>query len=274
MVKTLRGKNAVVTGCSRGLGPVIGGALGREGVNLAVVARSRGPLEEEARKLASRGAKAVAIAADISDANDRAALLRRAEAALGPIDILVNNAAIEETTRFDRQSPETMARTIETNLIAPMLLIREVLPAMLERGRGHIVNLSSMSGKKGLPYGATYAASKAGIIEWTQAMQFELKGTGVGASVVVPGFVTDAGKFASYGLRAPRLAGASSPEQVAEAVVRAIRHDLQEVLVNPGPTRLFLALDALSPALGNALYRRMGVVDMLRPLAESEATNP
>jgi short-subunit dehydrogenase len=272
-VKTLRGRNAILTGGSRGLGPIVGGALAREGVNLVLVARSRGLLEEEASKLASQGGQAVAIPADISDPDSRVDLLRRAEAALGPIDILVNNAAIEETTRFDRQSPESVVRTIETNLIAPMLLIRELLPAMLERGTGHIVNMASMSGKKGLPYGATYAASKAGIIEWTQAMRFELEGTGVGASVVVPGFVTDAGKFASYGLQAPRLAGASSPEQVAEAVVRAIRHDLQEVLVNPGPTRLFLALNALSPALGNALYRRMGVVDMLRPLAESEATN-
>jgi short-subunit dehydrogenase len=273
-MKTLRGKNAIVTGVSRGLGPVIGRALAREGVNLAVVARSRGPLEEEAAGLAAHGVKAVAIGADISDAKDRAALLRQAQAALGPVDILVNNAALEETVHFHRQSPETMVRMIEINLIAPMLLIREVLPAMLERGSGHVVNISSMSGKKGLPFGATYAASKAGIIEWTQAMRFELQGTGVGASVVVPGFISEAGKFADYGLQAPRLAGASSPEQVAEAVVHAIRDDLQEVLVNPGPTRLLLALDALSPALGNAVYRRMGIVDMLQPLAESETSDP
>jgi short-subunit dehydrogenase len=270
-VKALRGKNAIVTGCSRGLGPVIGGALAREGVNLAVVARSRSLLEEEARKLASQRVKAVPIAADISDANHRAELLRQAEAALGPIDILVNNAAIEETARFDLQSPDTVIQTIETNLIAPMMLIRGLLPAMLERGSGHIVNIASMAGKKGLPYNATYSASKAGIIEWTQAVRFELQGTGVGASAVCPGFVAEAGSFARDEMQTPRLAGASSPEQVAEAVVRAIRRDLQEVLVNPGPTRLLLALDALSPALGNALYRRMGVVDLYRPLAESNA---
>lgn len=270
-MKELRGKNAIVTGCSRGLGPIIGDALAREGVNLAVVARSRGPLEEEARKLAERSVKAVAIAADISDPSDRAELQREAEAALGPIDILVNNAAVEETARFDRQSPDTVIQTIETNLIAPMMLIRGVLPGMLERGSGHIVNIASMAGKKGLPYNATYSASKAGIIEWTQAMQFELQGTGVGASVICPGYVAEAGMFAGEEEQAPRLAGASSPGQVTEAVLRAIRRNLQEVLVNPGPTRLLLSLDALSRALGNSLYRRMGVVDLYRPLAESHA---
>ena len=270
-MKTLQGRNAIVTGCSRGLGPIIGGALAREGVNLAVAARSRGPLEEEARKLASQRVKAVAITADISDPNDRAELLRQAEAAIGPIDILVNNAAVEETARFDRQSPETVVGTIETNLIAPMMLIRGVLPGMLERGRGHIVNIASMAGKKGLPYNATYSASKAAIIEWTQAMQFELEGTGVGASVICPGYVAEAGMFAGEEENTPSLAGASSPEQVTDAVIRAIRENIQELLVNPGPTRVLLAIDALSRSLGNTLYRRMGVVDLYRPLAEPDA---
>jgi short-subunit dehydrogenase len=268
-VETLRGKNAIVTGCSRGLGPIIGGALAREGGNLAVVARSRGPLEEEAKKLSSQGVKVVAIAADIADPNDQAELLQQAEAALGPIDILVNNAAVEETARFDLQSPATVIQTIQVNLIAPMMLIRAVLPGMLERKSGHIVNIASMAGKKGLPYNATYSASKAGIIEWTQAMQFELDGTGVGASVICPGYITEAGMFARDEAEAPRMAGASSPEQVTEAVVRAIRRNLQEVLVNPGPTRLLLAIDALSRPLGNGVLRRMGLVDLYRPLAES-----
>jgi short-subunit dehydrogenase len=270
-VKDLRGRNAIVTGCSRGLGPLIGGALAREGVNLAVAARSRGPLEEEARKLAAQGVAAVAIPADISDPDGRATLLREAEATLGPIDILVNNAAIDETARFDRQSPETVLRMMETNLIAPMLLIRGVLPGMLERRSGHIVNIASMGGKKGLPYNATYSASKAGMIEWTQAMRFELEGTGVGASVICPGFVADTGMADTDEAETPRMAGACSPEQVTDAVVRAIRRDLQEVLVNPGPTRLMLALDALSRSLGNSVLRRMGLVDLYRSLAEPDS---
>ncbi len=139
---------------------------------------------------------------------------------------------------------------------------------MLERGSGHIVNIASMGGKKGLPYNATYSAGKAGMIEWTQAMQFELEGTGVGASVVCPGFVAEAGMAARDETETPRTAGASSPKEVTDAVLRAIRQNLQEVLVNPGPTRLMLALDALSRPLGNRLLKRMGLVDLYRPLAE------
>jgi short-subunit dehydrogenase len=205
IVKELRGRKAIVTGGSRGLGPIIADALAREGVDLAVVARSRGALQEEAKKLAERRVKAVAIAADLSDANERAELLRRAEAELGPIDILVNNAAVEETARFDRQSPAMVIQMMETNLIAPMMLSRALLPGMLERGSGHIVNIASMGGKKGLPYNATYAAGKAGMIEWTQAMQFELRGSGVGASVICPGFVAEAGMAARDEAEAPRL---------------------------------------------------------------------
>ena len=269
-MKTLRGKNAIVTGCSRGLGPVIGGALAGEGVNQAVVARSRGPLEEEAKKLAGQEVKAVAIAADLSGPDGRAELLRQAEAKLGPIDILVNNAAIEETIRFDRQSPAMVIQMMETNLIAPMMLSHALLPGMLERGSGHIVNISSMGGKKGIPYNATYAAGKAGMIEWTQAMQFELQGTGVGASVICPGFVAEAGMAARDEAETPRTAGASTPEQVTDAVLRGIRDNVQEILVNPGPTRLLLAIDALSRPLGNAVYRRMGMVDMYRSLEDAD----
>jgi short-subunit dehydrogenase len=272
-MNTLRGKNAILTGGSRGIGPYIGRALASEGVNLAVVALSRNPLEKTVRELATQRVKAVAIVADISDSNDRTALLQQAEAALGPIDILVNNAAIQETSRFDRQSPKTVIQTMETNLTGPILLIQEVLPAMLKRRSGHIVNIGSVAGKKGLPYNATYAASKAGIIEWTNAMQFELEGSGVGASVVCPGFIAGAGKFARDNMRAPRLAGASSPDQVARAVIRAIRYNLQEVLVSPGPIRFLLILNTLSPALGNRLLRRMGVVDLFRPFAEPERGN-
>ena len=89
--------------------------------------------------------------------------------------------------------------------------------------------------------------------------------------MICPGFVADTGMVTSEEVETPRMAGASSPEQVTQAVVRAIRQNLQEVLVNPGPTRLLLALDALSPALGNSMLRRMGLVDLYRPLAESTA---
>ena len=267
-MKELRGKTAVLTGGSRGIGPYIGRALAREGVQLALAARSADELDTVAQELAALGVRTLAIPTGVVDEAARRALVARAEAELGPIDILVNNAGILAETRFVQQAPEDIARIIDTNLMAPLLLTRQALPGMLERGRGHIVTIASMAGKKGVPYEIVYSATKAALVEWTNGLRIELEGTGVSASVICPGFVSEAGMFAVSGRRAPRLAGEVSPERVARAVVRALQRDLQEVLVTPTPIRPLLALNALSPGLGNALLQRMGVYDLLRELAD------
>ena len=267
-MKELRGKNAIITGTSRGIGPYIGRALAREGVNLAVAARSAEELEAVANELAALGVRTVAIPTDVTDDAARRALVERAEAELGPIDILVNNAGMEQVSRFARQAPEVIVKIIETNLIGSMLLARQMLPGMLERRRGHIVNMASLAGKKGTGYIAVYSATKAALIEWTAALRTELEGSGVGASVICPGFVSEAGMFVGYGRPAPRLTGTVRPERVGSAVVRAIRNDLQEVLVSPSPIRPLLALNTLAPGLGNAVVKRMGVVGLFRGLAE------
>jgi short-subunit dehydrogenase len=267
-MKELRGRTVVLTGASRGIGPYIGRALAREGVQLALAARSAEQLEAVAKEIAGLGVRAVAIPTDVTDDAGRKALLERAEAELGPVDILVNNAGIEEVVSFARQAPEDTVKIIETNLIASLLLARYLLPGMLERRRGHIVSMASLAGKKGMGYISVYTATKAGLIEWTAAIRAELAGTGVSASVICPGFVAEAGMYASYGKQAPRLTGAVAPERVAQAVVRAIRNDLPEVLVSPMPIRPLLALNTLAPGLGNAVVGRMGITNFFREVAE------
>ena len=266
-MKELRNKNAVLTGASRGIGPYIARALAEEGVNLALAARSALELEAVAAELAALGARAVAIPADVSDDAARRSLLQQAEAQLGPVDILVNNAGIEQVYSFAKQAPEEIARIINTNLVGSLLLTRQALPGMLERRRGHIVTIASLAGKRGMAYIATYSATKAGLIEWTGALRAELEGTGVSASVICPGFVADAGMFAGYGRKAPRLAGTVPPARVAQAVVRAIRNDRGEVIVSPSPIRPLLALNTAAPGLGAAIVRRMGVVRFFRAVA-------
>ncbi len=182
-MKELRGKNALLTGGSRGIGLFIGRALAAEGVNLALAARSADPLRRAARELSAMGVRAMALPADVTDESSRRVLIERTEAELGSIDLLVNNAGIDQWILFARQKQEDIRRIIEVNLLAPLFLTRLVLPGMLERGRGHIVTISSLGGKKGAPYEASYAASKAGLIEWTNALRLELEGSGVGASV-------------------------------------------------------------------------------------------
>jgi short-subunit dehydrogenase len=249
-VKTIRGAHALVTGGSRGLGPQIAHALAREGAELTITARSEGALQEVAEALAAHSVRARPIPADVG---------------------LVNNAGIEQITSYVELSRERIEMMIHTNLVAPLLLSRLVLEKMIERGRGHVVMISSLGGKKGSPYSATYAATKAGLIAWTSGLREELEGTGVGASVVCPGFVSEVGMFAVRSQPAPRILGTSTPEAVARAVLRAIRRDIGEIIVNPGPTRLMLAIEALSPGLACWVLRKSGVYDYYRKQAEEEA---
>ncbi len=223
-MKDLKGKNAVLTGGSRGIGPYIARALASEGVNLVIAARTADKLESVAGELTKLGTRVIAIPTDIADESQRAVLLKRAAAELGQIDILVNNAGVVHYAWFSEQEKTDIVETIELNLMAPLFLTREVLPDMLERGTGHIVNISSLAGKKGIPYEAAYAASKAGLIEWSNALRLELEGTGVDVSVVCPVYVSKVGMFAVHGLPAPRLAGSVTPERVANAVIQTIHH--------------------------------------------------
>ncbi len=146
-MKDMRGTTAVVTGASRGIGVHIARALVREGVNLSLAARSEEELEVVRKEMASLGVKAIATRCDVTSAEDRATLIDRTQAELGPIDILINNAGIETVSRFHEAEEDDLVRTLEVNLVAAMLLTRAVLAGMLDRQRGHIVNIASGAGQ-------------------------------------------------------------------------------------------------------------------------------
>jgi NAD(P)-dependent dehydrogenase (short-subunit alcohol dehydrogenase family) len=129
------------------------------------------------------------IAADLGDLGQAAALVGRAEAMLGPIDLLVNNAGIEPAAAYRALNEDELEAVVRVNLLAPMVLARRALPGMLERGRGHIVTVSSMAGKAGTACNTAYATTKAGLVGLTRSLRAELAGQPVGASVVCPGFV-------------------------------------------------------------------------------------
>ncbi|HWQ27660.1 MAG TPA: SDR family NAD(P)-dependent oxidoreductase [Dehalococcoidia bacterium] len=271
-MRELRGRVAVVTGASRGLGPYIARALADRGMRLVLAARSREGLESVAEQVRARGVEAAVVPCDVADAAAREALVREAETAFGAIHVLVNNAGIETTFSYHRLAPEEVERVIAVNLVAPMLLTRLVLPGMLARREGHIVNIASLAGKQGPAYNGPYAASKAGLIGFTQSLRAEYRGTGVSASVVCPGFVREAGMFADARARVDRepsrILGTTTPQAVADAVVRCVERDLPEALVNPGPTRLLMAILALAPSFGEWFARRAGVTDIFRAWAE------
>ncbi|MFW5925410.1 MAG: SDR family NAD(P)-dependent oxidoreductase [Myxococcota bacterium] len=273
-MKDLSQRRAIVTGASRGIGVYIARALADAGMELALVARSAEPIEALAAELQSQGARAVAIAGDTGVAADRERVVQRARQELGPVDVLVNNAAVEWNGAFGGFSQDEIERTIHVDLTAPLLLTQLVLAEMLERGTGHIVNVSSLAGKGPAPYNVPYAAAKGGLVSFTQSLRAELRGTGVGVSVVCPGFVSEAGMFANkerdHGVVAPGLLGTSRPEAVARAVVRAIEGDKAELIVNPGPMRLMGAAAQVFPDVQVRLVSRLGLGEIFREVGEKE----
>ncbi|MEE9277054.1 MAG: SDR family NAD(P)-dependent oxidoreductase [Dehalococcoidia bacterium] len=272
-MKELSGGTAILTGASRGIGPYIARALAREGLNLVLAARSPTGLDTVAEEVRGIGVRAIPVPTDVADAQAREALLTAATDEFGAVDVLVNNAGIEKTIDYHRTDPVEIQQVIDVNLVAVMLLTRLVLPGMLQRGRGHVVNMSSLAGKVGAPYEAPYSATKFALVGFTQSLRAEYHGSGVSASVICPGFVADAGMYADMnaetGVKAPRMVGTSSPEKVAKAVVTAIKRDKPEIIVNPHGVRALLTLGEAFPSLGERLARRTGAHEMFRRTAKA-----
>ncbi len=270
-MRNLRGRTAILTGASKGIGVYVARALAKQGMNLVLAARSASALEEVRKAVERLGVRAVAVPTDVGDRSALESLVERASSEFGDIDVLVNNAGIELTLAYHKLTPEEIEEMVRVNLIAPMHLTWLVLPAMLERGQGHIVNMSSLAGKAGSAYGEPYGATKAGLIGFTQSLRGTYRRHGVSASVVCPGFVEE-GMYAKtkeeFGMEAPRLLGVSKPEEVARGVIRAIKKDLPEVIVNPGATRLLLTMAAMSPGLGEWIGERSGVNATFQKVAE------
>ena len=266
-MKNLRGANAIVTGASKGIGVYIAKTLAGRGVNLALAARSADQLEDTRRACEALGVKATAVPVDVSSLAGLRALVEAARRDLGPIDILVNNAGIEITASLVDQSFTQVDDIIRTNLSGPIWLTKLVLPEMIERRRGAIVQVASLAGKSGEPYGAIYSASKAGLIGLINSLNMELDGTGVRASAVCPGYVGEAGMWVTQGLAAPPMLKEVPAQKVADAVMKAIA-GATVVHVTSGPIRPLLALGELWPGMNLWITRRLGVTKMMREQAE------
>jgi short-subunit dehydrogenase len=249
-MEQLRGTIAIVTGASKGIGVYIARALAKEGVNLALAARSVDELETVRKEMEALGVKAIAVQCDVTKPADRATLIARTEAELGPIDILVNNAGIERIAHFDKAPANDFTDTIAVNLEAPILLTHAVVPGMLARRKGHVVNIASAAGKVGVPFGTSYCATKHGLVGFTHALRAEYRGNAVGFSVVCPGFVTDVGmadRWSLQGVKMPRIAGSCSPEKVASVTVDCIRKNRAEVIVNTPPIGPLIVFASIAP---------------------------
>ena len=183
----ITGRTALVCASSKGLGRACAESLAREGANVAMTARTEGPLVEAARQIG-----ALAVPADVSLEQDRVALVERVTAELGPVQILVNNAGGPPAGRFEAHGVEAWRKAMELNLVSAVHLTGLVLPGMIEAGSGRIVNIVSIAGIEAVDDLILSNASRPAVLGWTRALAREIASSGVGVAAVCPGlFLTD-----------------------------------------------------------------------------------
>jgi short-subunit dehydrogenase len=269
-MKQLTDRVVLITGASRGLGVEMARRFGSAGARLALAARSGSDLEKVRAEMEEHGAKAIAVPADVSDLESLRAMLKEVEKALGPVDVLVNNAGIEEVNDFENVSLERMEQLVQVNLIGPLWLSRLVIPSMIERRTGHICNISSLAGVTPVPHNAVYAATKHGLVGLSRSLRMELEEHGIEVSVVCPGFV-EGGMFEKWGRPALKSAGAVTPEQVADAVLKAVTQNKGEIVVTKGLGKIADVTFAAAPEFAAKIMKRVGGAKFLADQAKINA---
>jgi short-subunit dehydrogenase len=253
--------NALVTGATGGIGEAIATALAAKGATLVLSGRRAEVLEPLAERLGAR-----AVLCDLAKRED----LERLIAESGEVDVLVANAALPASGLFTELEQDQIDRMLEVNLRAPIALARALAPGMVARRRGHLVMMSSLAGKAASPASAIYSATKFGLRGFAHGIREDLRPHGVGVSVVLPGFIRDAGMFAEAGVELPRGVGTRTPQDVAEAVIDAVQHNRAEVEVAPLGLRVGAAFAGVAPGLAASISRKMGGSRVASDLAEGQ----
>lgn len=239
----LAGRKALLTGATGGLGRAIAEALAGRGATLVLSGRKAEALEALAAELPGDGHRVVP--ADLA----RAGAAEELAAEAGEVDVLVANAGLPGTGRLPDLTPGELTGALRVNLEAPMLLARALEPGMLERGSGHMVFISSLSGKSATPLSSVYNATKFGLRGFALGLRADLDPLGVGVSIVSPGTIREAGMYADSGAPPITGLGTGSPQQVADAVVKAIEKNKVEIGVAPVQQRLLAHFALASPGI-------------------------
>jgi short-subunit dehydrogenase len=257
----LRDAKLLLTGATGGIGQALAVALAARGGEIVLTGRRTDMLEPLAKKLGGR-----AIPADLADRDTIKDLLEAA----GEIDVLVANAALPATGLLADYSIGEIDRALDVNLRAPIVMAKLAGERMAARRRGHLVFISSLSGKTASGQASLYNATKFGMRGFALALREDLRPHNVGVSTVFPGYISDAGMFADSGATLPLGVGTRSPEAVARATVRAIEKNLAEVDVAPLSLRLIALFGGAAPGLAAAVQRRAGAEKITEQVAKGQ----
>ncbi|MGG8410211.1 SDR family NAD(P)-dependent oxidoreductase [Streptomyces sp. 12297] len=260
----MSGSNVLLTGATGGIGAALASRLASQGALLTVTGR-----REDALKAAADACGARTVVADLAV---RADVVRLADTC-AETDVLVANAALPASGDLLDYTEEQLDRALDVNLRAPVLLSRLLAARMVDRGRGHIVLVGSISGKAATKSTSLYNATKFGLRGFALALRQELRGTGVGVSLVQPGFVRDAGMFAATGAATPNGIRTVTPGQVADGVVRAVRRDRCEVNVAPLELRLLSAIAGQFPGFAERVQARADLDGSVRQIVEAQRSH-
>jgi 3-oxoacyl-[acyl-carrier protein] reductase len=221
-MQIIKGKNAIITGAGRGIGRATAIAFAQEGINVGLIGKTAENLEKVAKELSEYGVEVTMATADVSDNESVIAAVEHIKSELGPIDILINNAGIGKFGKFLELSPEEFKNIIDVNLMGVYYVTRAVLPEMIERESGDIINISSTAGQKGAPVTSAYSASKFGVLGLTESLMLEVRKHNIRVSALMPSTVaTDLAL--SENLTDGNPDKVMQPEDLAEVMVAQLK---------------------------------------------------
>jgi len=261
----------VVTGASSGIGEATARRLAADGATVVVTARRKDRLDRLVADITNGGGRAVAIPADVTKSDEIKAVVARAIDQFGRIDIMICNAGIGYHGTLDETPPAHMRRVVDVNLLGTLYAAGAVLPHMRRRGQGHIIVVSSIVGRRGIPGSSVYGATKAAQIGFVEALRAEFVGTNLHASVVLPVATTTefhAAISRDFGHDVEGHGPRQSPETVADAIAACIVAPRPEVYPLR-KSRWLGVLNVLAPGRTDRLVRRFG----RRRIAQRPATD-
>ncbi|MEU6593217.1 SDR family NAD(P)-dependent oxidoreductase [Streptomyces sp. NPDC046881] len=260
----IAGATVLLTGVTGGIGGAIAAEMSARGAHLVLTGRRREALEPLADRYGAR-----TVLADLADDED---VRRLAEEAAGA-DILIANAALPSSGDLLDYTPDQIDRALAVNLRAPAMLARLLAPGMVARGHGHICFVGSLSGMAATKSSSLYTATKFGLRGFSLAFRQDLHGTGVGVSIVQPGFVRDLGMFADTGSPTPAGVRTVAPGQVVRGVTRAIERNAAEINVAPLELRFLTRIASQFPAFAERVQRRAGAEKTLKAIVAAQRTS-